>query len=79
MDEFEKIKAKKLQIENAIKLEFETEIRRIDELKGHLASETQLLSDMALTTMMRGESVQIVDENDQKYDPIFNVRFKKSG
>jgi hypothetical protein len=78
LQELETLKAKKLQVENSIKLEFESELRRIDELKQHLLSDTQMLSDMALTSLMRGETVQITDENDQKYDPVFSVRFKKS-
>lgn len=79
VEEFERLKAKKLQAETTIKAEFEAELRRIDELKTHLASDMQLLSDMALTSLMKGETVQVTDENDQKYDPVFSVRFKKSG
>lgn len=78
LDEFERIKAKKLQAETAIKAEFEQELRKLDEIKSHLASDVQLLSDMALTSLMKGETVEVTDEYDQKYEPIFSVRFKKS-
>lgn len=78
LEEFERIKAKKIQAETAIKAEFEAELRKIDELKTHLASDVQLLSDMALTSLMKGETVEVTDEYDQKYEPVFSVRFKKS-
>jgi hypothetical protein len=43
----------------------------------HLVNDAELLADLALNQLVSGETVEIVDENDQKYEPIFSVRFKK--
>ncbi|MEN9558120.1 MAG: hypothetical protein RL141_489 [Candidatus Parcubacteria bacterium] len=72
-------KAKKLQIESSIKADVPTELDEIDRLTQSLESDKQLLTDLALTKLMKGETVEITDEQDTKYEPVFSVRFKKAG
>jgi hypothetical protein len=33
---------------------------------------------MALTKIMRGESIELQDENDTKYLPVLTVKFQKT-
>lgn len=72
-------KTKKQQIEAAIRAEMPTEMDEIDRIKQSLESDKQLLTDLAITKMMKGETVEIVDAQDTTYDPVFSVRFKKRG
>lgn len=78
-DQLEAMKIKKKQIEDAIKLEYASELNKLDELKTELEEQTTMLSDIALTKLMNGEQIEeIVDIKNQTYEPILNVKFKKS-
>lgn len=77
-EELKTLREKKKEIENAIKLDFSKEFDRLDTLKLDIENDTMLLSDAALTQFVNGEQIEVVDENEQKYEPIFIVKFKKS-
>lgn len=77
----EKIKAlrmRKKQIEASTKQDYSSEFDKIDEYKTDLASDNVLLSDAALTKMMKGETIEVVDEYNNNYEPVFTVKFKKT-
>lgn len=76
-EKFKTIKAKKKQIEDEIKSQFNSEFVKLEDLKIDIESDAELLSDAALTKMMKGESVEIVDEYENHYEPHFTVKFKK--
>jgi predicted nuclease with TOPRIM domain len=76
----EKIKAlrvKKQQMEAAIKSDFKGELEKMEEYALDLKSDAMLLSDAAMTKLMKGETVELTDEYNNKYEPVFSVRFKK--
>ncbi|MFA5128215.1 MAG: hypothetical protein WC457_04435 [Patescibacteria group bacterium] len=76
----EKIKAlrvKKQQTEAAIRADFSGEMEKMEEYALDLKSDNMLLSDAAMTKLMKGETVELTDEYDNKYEPIFSVKFKK--
>jgi predicted nucleic acid-binding Zn-ribbon protein len=76
-EELKKIKQKKKEIESTIKAEAESEIVRLEELKLDIKTDQEMLRDIALTSLMQGDQVQITDEYDRVYEPIFSVKFKK--
>ncbi len=78
VDELQDVKAKKLRIETQVREEFVKEMEKAEKLSQDIKTDTQLLSDMALTKFMKGENIDIVDENDVKYEPQFKVTFKKT-
>lgn len=78
VEDLKELKVKKLRIETEIKQEFVRELEKAERLTQNLKTDEQLLSDMALTKFMKGETIDIVDENDVKYEPVFKVSFKKS-
>ncbi len=71
-------KAKKMQLEATIRAEFQQEQSELEKLKTSMEADKQLMADLALTKLMKGEPVEITDENDTKYEPVFSVRFKKT-
>ncbi|MFA5020965.1 MAG: hypothetical protein WC517_02820 [Patescibacteria group bacterium] len=77
-DEFKDAKLKKQQIEADFKSQFSSEFTRLDDLKIDLDSDSEMMSDIALTSLMKGETVKVKDENEVEYDPFFSVRFKKA-
>ncbi len=77
-DKVKTMRERKKQIENTIKESFSSELTKIEDLKIDIASDMEMLSDIALTQVMKGETVQVTDEYNNTYDPIFSVKFKKS-
>ena len=48
-----------------------------DDLKSDIQTDNELLSDIALNMYVKNQTVEIVDEYDQKWHPEFKVIFKK--
>ena len=71
------LRERKKQIELSIKSDMGSDYTKLEDLKIDLESDMEMLSDMALTKMMKGETIEIKDEYDNKYEPVFTVRFKK--
>lgn len=71
------LRERKKQIENSIKEQFASELTKLDDYKIDLESDTVMLSDIALTKLMKGETVQVMDQYNNTYNPLFAVRFKK--
>ena len=72
----EKIKVlreKKVVIEEGYKKDFP----QLDKLKNNIESDIEMLSDIALNHLVKGESIKIIDAYENQYEPIFNVKFKK--
>lgn len=78
VDELNDLKVKKKQIESDIKAQFSSEFIRLEDMKIDLGSDLEMLSDIALTQLMKGETVKVKDEYDVEYDPMFTVKFKKA-
>lgn len=76
-DKIKTLREKKKQLEYAHKQSFASELAKLDDLKIDLASDMELLSDAAMTQLMKGETVEVEDEYGNKYDPAFKVNFKK--
>lgn len=77
-DKLKTLRERKKQIENTIKENFSSELTKIEDLKIDIASDMEILSDVALTQVMKGETVQVTDEYNNTYEPIFSVKFKKT-
>lgn len=77
-EEYKDLKNKKQQIEADIKSQFSSEFTKLEDMKIDLDSDLDMLSDLALATLMKGETVKVKDENETEYDPFFSVKFKKA-
>lgn len=77
LEELKKLKEEKKKYEDGIKKEFASEFDKLDILKNELMNDSQLLSDMVLSQVAKGEKVEIKDQYETQYEPIFSVRFKK--
>jgi predicted transcriptional regulator len=72
------LQEKKKQIEASTKEQFASEFNQLDQYKEDIESDTVLMSDAALSMMIKGERVEVQDEYNNPYDPIFSVKFKKA-
>ena len=76
-DNIKALREKKKRIESTIKSQFSGELNKLDEIKTDVASDNVMLTDSAVTKMMKGETVEVADEYGNKYEPLFSVKFKK--
>ena len=77
-EKIDTLRARKKQIEASVKENFAGELTKLDDLKIDLESDAVMLSDMALSKLMKGETVQVTDQYNNNYEPLFTVRFKKA-
>jgi hypothetical protein len=78
LEDLNVLKEQKKSIETQAKAESLHEAQQLDDLKEDIKSQTELLSDIALTKFMNRETIEIVDEEmDSRLVPVFTVRFKK--
>lgn len=75
-DDLQKLREKKKKYEHSIREQAGASFSRIDELALAIRQDTQMLSDVALTSIMKGERVEVKDEHTE-YEPVFAVRFKR--
>ena len=77
IDKFNALKEKKKSIEAQIQSGFGSEFEKLDGMKLDIQSDKELLSDIALTQLMKGQTVELKDEFDNEYEPHFSVKFTK--
>jgi len=77
IDDLNELKVKKKQIETDVKSQFSSELDKLEDMKIDLESDTEMLSDLALTQLMKGEMIKVKDEYEVEYEPLFTVKFKK--
>lgn len=72
------LRERKKQIEGTVKNDFASEFTQMEDIQIDIQSDMELMSDLAMTQLMKGETVQVTDEYDQNYEPTFSVKFKKT-
>ena len=78
IEKISELKEKKKRIEENAKNDFSSEFAKLDSLKIDIESNKTILADIAINQLMKGETVEIIDDYNNKYEPIFSVKFKKS-
>lgn len=77
-EELKKLKERKKQIEIRAQEQMGKRYAELEELKDEVDSEQQMLNDIAMTTLMDGKTVEVMDEYQNRYEPLFTVKFKKA-
>lgn len=77
--EEEAIKFKKKQIVLSVKQNNREEIEKMESLKLDIDSNKQKLSDIALNDFIAGKDIRLTDKNGFILEPIFTVKYKKTG
>jgi predicted nuclease with TOPRIM domain len=76
-DKVKAMRERKKQIEQAITEQFGKEITELEDLKVDIESDNELLSDAALSQLVKGETVEVKDQYENQYEPVFSVKFRK--
>lgn len=84
-DEYENIiqkiaelKAKKIAIEDRIKNQLGKAWEKFEDLTYEEKAQLSLMTDIAMTNLMDGKTVEIIDAFSNKYEPVWSVKFKKT-
>jgi len=72
------LKEKKKGIEGSIQDDMNSEFIKLDQIKIDIESDNMLLSDIAINHIVNGEIIELSDDKENKYEPIFSVKFKKT-
>ena len=79
VEEMKSLREEKKRIEAEVIESSPRDAQKADELSFEIKSSEELVSDLALNLYMKDETVEIVDEYNNRYVPQFVVRFKKDG
>lgn len=84
-DEYEEIveqikvlREKKKEIEMRIQGQLGRAYEKFEDLKREVDMQKEMMNDIALSTLMKGETVVVKDEFDNDYEPNWKVAFKKT-
>ena len=76
-EKMEKLRERKKQLEAAAWIEAGSK-DRYETTKLDIKSDREMLSDLAISQLMSGETVKVVDADNHEYEPRFSVSFKKA-
>ncbi len=79
VDDLDKLKAKKKQVEQEIKNDSATDFAKMETLSLDIKTDQELLSDLSFNKIVAGEQLEVVDGEQNRYEPVITVRFKKTG
>lgn len=68
---------RKKQLEEEAKAEMGSQYEKLLGLKKDVELDRELLADIAISTMMKGDTVKVEDGEKNEYEPVFKVSFKK--
>ncbi len=51
---------------------------RMEDLKSETKAMQEMISDISLTNLMDGKTIEVRDEYDTLYEPVYSVTFKKT-
>ena len=74
-EKIDTLRSRKKQIELSL---FEQSAEKLDLLKLGIKADMETMSDIALNSLVNGETIKVVDGNNVSYDPVFSVRFRKA-
>lgn len=77
LDEIKALRDRKKKIEESVKDDFSSEFSKLDTLKADIENDTMLMSDAALTQLVSGKTVEVIDEKENRYEPVFGVKFRR--
>ncbi len=76
-EEMKTLREEKKGIEQHVRAQ-SSDAQELEELKIEIDTDQELLADVALNMFMKDETIEIIDEYDQTWHPVFKVAFKKN-
>ena len=76
-EEIKKLREKKKMLESEVQAQMGMRYEELEKAKSEIASFEQMLTDIAMTTLMKGENINLKDRNNIEYEPSYKITFKK--
>jgi predicted nuclease with TOPRIM domain len=76
-DKLKELREKKKQIETAVQNAMGLRWDEYEKLKAKAAELDQMVTDIAMTTLMDGKTVAVKDEFQNDYEPVYKITFRK--
>lgn len=76
-EELKQLREKKKKIETIAQNRMGLRYQRLEELKEKTDEINQMISDIAMSTIAEGKSIEIKDQYENAYEPVYKVTFKK--
>jgi uncharacterized coiled-coil DUF342 family protein len=78
-EEISTLRQKKKTVEMEVQEHMGDTYMKLEELRDDIATDQQMLNDIALNMLMDGKTVETTDEYNNHYEPEFKVTLHKSG
>ena len=78
IEQINNLKEEKKQHEMVAQRDMGSRWERLEDLKVEEKSLKEMISDISLTNLMKGETVEVRDAYDSLYEPSYTVSFKKT-
>lgn len=79
IEKINELKEKKKNHELAAQRDMGNRWERLEDLKSETKAMQEMISDISMTSLMDGKTVEVRDEYDTLYEPVYAVTFKKAG
>lgn len=76
-EEIKKLREKKKLLETETQAQMGMRFEELEKAKSEIESLDQMLTDIAMTTLMSGGSINLKDKNNVEYEPSYKITFKK--
>ena len=78
-DQLQKWQQKKKELIESVMNDNKADIEKIESLELELKSQKQMISDIALRDYLNGDKIEIVKPDGAIMEPVFTVKFRKTG
>ena len=77
VEEAKVLREKKKQIEATVQGQLGARYQRFEDIKSKIDELQEMLTDVAMTTLMDGKTISLKDSNQNEYEPVYKITFKK--
>jgi hypothetical protein len=76
-EEIQKLREKKKMLETKVQVTMGRRYEELEKTKLEIENLDQMLTDIAMTTLMDGKNINLKDKNNVEYEPSYKITFKK--
>lgn len=77
VEKAKELREKKKQIESITQERMGSRYTKFEETRDKIKGLEEMLTDVAMSTLMEGKTVSIKDKNENEYEPVYKISFKK--
>ncbi len=78
LDDMEEFKINKKAIEESARTSLGSTWEKLEENVQNIKDLEQIITDVAMTNLMDGKTIEVRDEWDNLFEPIYKINFKKA-